>query len=182
MTCARYSIARRVVLPFSDQSYCGSDLLVCVLRVPVHLVTLSCSLVSGPVHVGVRDQLPVSGVDLILRNDLAWKKVFPIVPEVTEIPTADVCISSPPDSPPVFPACVVTRTRAHKLGELIDLSDSFLCASDNSSSPSSESKSVSVSVILPDEKGLCLSINKKQLIEAQQTDCSLAKYASAGQW
>lgn len=84
-TCSKYSIARRGVLPSSDQSYCGSDLLVwgiglSVIHMPVHSVNLSCSLVSGPVRVGACDQLPVSGVDLILRNGLAGKKVFPTVP------------------------------------------------------------------------------------------------------
>ncbi len=185
-TGAKYSVACRGVLPFSDDSYCGPDLLVWgiglnVLRVPLHSVHVSCSLASGPVRVGVRDQLPVSGVDLILGNDLAGKKVFPTFPEVTESPTADVCVSSPPDSPPVFSACVVTRARARKLGDLTDLSDSFLCAPDNSGSPSFESKSVSVSVILPDDKDLSLSVNKEQLIQAQQADCSLAKCVSAAQ-
>lgn len=182
-TCAKYSIARRGVLPFSNVSYCGSDFLVwgiglSVLRVPVHSVNLTCPLVTGSVRIGVRDQLPVPGVDIILGNDLAGNKVFPSVPEVTEIPTADVCVFSPPDSPPVFPACVVTRARARKLGEATDLSDSFLCAPDNSGSPSSESKNVSVSVILPDDD-LCLSVNREQLIEAQQADCSLIKCVSA---
>lgn len=185
-TCAKYSIARRGILPFSDQSYCGSDLLVwgiglSVLRVPVHSVKLSCPLVTGRVRIGVRDQLPVTGVDIILGNDLAGQKVFPTVPEVTEVPFADVCVFSPPDSPPVFPACVVTRARARKLGEATDLSDSFLCAPDNSGSPGSESKNVSVSVIVPDDDDLSLSVTREQLIEAQKSDCSLTKCMSAAQ-
>lgn len=146
---------------------------------PVHSVHLSCSLVS--VRVGVRNQLPVSGVDLILGNDLARKKIIPTVPEVTKILTTDVCVFFPPDSPPVFPALVVTRARARKLGALTDLSDSFLWAPENLGSPCSESKSVSVSVILSDEKDLCLSVNKEQLIQAQLSDCSLAKCVSAAQ-
>lgn len=79
---------------------------------PVHSVNLCSPLVTGPVCVGVRAELPIAGVDLILRNDSAGKKVFPTVPEVTEIPTADVTIFFPPDLPPVFPTCVVTRARA----------------------------------------------------------------------
>lgn len=165
-TCAKYSIVRHGVLPFSDRSYCGSDWLVwgiglSVLRIPVHNVRLDCALVSGPVRVGVRDQLPVSGVDLILGNDLAGKEVFSKIPEVTEIPTADICVFSPPDSPPIFSACVVTRARARKLGEQTDLVDSFLCAPENLDSPQADLKNISVSVLLPDESGLCLSVNKK---------------------
>lgn len=37
---------------------------------------------SGTVRVGVCDQLPVAGVDLILGDDLAGVKVFPTTPEV----------------------------------------------------------------------------------------------------
>ena len=87
------------MLPFSDRSYCGSDLLLwgiklSVIRAPRHTVCLSSNLVSGTVQVAVRDQLPIVGVDLILGNDLAGNKVFPSAPEVTENPTADVCVSS----------------------------------------------------------------------------------------
>lgn len=56
---------------------------------------LFSSLVSGPVRVSVRDQLPVAGVDLILGNDLASVKVFPVAPEITENPVADVCVDVP---------------------------------------------------------------------------------------
>ncbi|KAK0136901.1 hypothetical protein N1851_026923 [Merluccius polli] len=131
-TGAKHSVAHRGMLPFSDQSYCGSDLLLwgiklSVIRAPRHTVYLSSTLVSGTVQVAVRDQLPVAGVDLILGNDLAGNKVFPTAPEVTENPTADLCVTSAaPDSPSVFPACVVTRAQARKLGEIVDLSDSFL--------------------------------------------------------
>lgn len=101
-TCAKYFIARNGVLPFSDHSCCGSDLFVwgiglSVLRVPVHTIHLDSALVSCPVRVGVRDQLPVSWVDLILWNDLAGKEVFPKVPEVTEILTVDTNVFSPTD-------------------------------------------------------------------------------------
>lgn len=62
-TSEKHSIARRGVLLFSDDSYCGTDLLVLgvkmsVLCILLHTVNLSSSLVSGPVHVGVRDRLP----------------------------------------------------------------------------------------------------------------------------
>ncbi|KAK0144398.1 hypothetical protein N1851_017218 [Merluccius polli] len=98
-TGAKHSVARRGMLPFSDQSYCGSDLLLwgiklSVIRAPRHTVYLSSTLVSGTVQVAVRDQLPVAGVDLILGNDLAGNKVFPSAPEVTENPTADSCVTS----------------------------------------------------------------------------------------
>ncbi|KAK0156645.1 hypothetical protein N1851_000121 [Merluccius polli] len=138
-TGAKHSVARRGMLPFSDQSYCGSDLLLwgiklSVIRAPRHTRLSFLHFVQ----VAVRDQLPVAGVDLILGNDLAGNKVFPSAPEVTENPTADSCVTSTaPDAQSVFPACVVTRAQARKLGEIVDLSDSFLNMSEVSVSPSS---------------------------------------------
>lgn len=131
---------------FLTQSYCASDLLVwgiglSILHVPVHAIHLY-ALVSGPVCVGVHDQLPVSGVDLILRNNLAGKEVFPKGPEVTKIPTFDTSVFCLSDSPPVFPACVVTHARTLKLGEQIDLADSFLCAPEKVDSPYDEHKNI----------------------------------------
>ena len=37
---------------------------------PVHKVHLSCELVQGEVEVGVRQELPVEGIDIVLGNDL----------------------------------------------------------------------------------------------------------------
>ena len=136
------------VMPFSDQSYCGSDLLVwgitlSVLRVMLHTVTLSSTLVSGTVS----DQLPVVRVDLILWNGLAREKVFPATPEVTEFPTADVYVAPTVlDCPLVFPACVVMHAQTHKFGDQADLLDLFLKSSDESIIPSSENISVPVTV------------------------------------
>lgn len=64
-------MARRGVVPFCAVLWFWCGELNCVFHVSLHTVTLSSSLVSGPVQVGVQDQLPVAGVDLILGNDLA---------------------------------------------------------------------------------------------------------------
>lgn len=54
-----------------------------------------CSrIVSGKFRVAVRPQLPIAGIDLILGNDLARKKVFPS-PEVIEDPIPRVCVATP---------------------------------------------------------------------------------------
>uniref|UniRef100_A0A3P9DJE7 FFD box profile domain-containing protein n=1 Tax=Maylandia zebra TaxID=106582 RepID=A0A3P9DJE7_9CICH len=58
---------------------------MCVIRVPLHLVQLSSQFLSGEVKLGVRPQLPVAGIDIILGNDLAGGTVFPS-PEVVDIP------------------------------------------------------------------------------------------------
>ncbi len=67
------------VLPFTRDSYCGSDVLVQgielgIVRVPLHYVNIQSDLVSGFVKIAVRSQLPIKGVDLILGNDLAGEK------------------------------------------------------------------------------------------------------------
>ncbi len=70
-------------LPFSEESYCGSDILVQgielgVLKVPLHNVYIRSGLVTGLVKLAVRHKLPVKGVALILGNDLAGGKVLPM--------------------------------------------------------------------------------------------------------
>ncbi|XP_026014932.1 protein LSM14 homolog B-like isoform X1 [Astatotilapia calliptera] len=92
-TGAKQSLIREGVLPFSAQSCCGADVLawgvrMCVIRVPLHLVQLSSQFLSGEVKLGVRPQLPVAGIDIILGNDLAGGTVFPS-PEVVDIPLTD---------------------------------------------------------------------------------------------
>lgn len=59
----------------------------------LYTVTLFSSFMSGPVRVGVLDQLPVVGIDLVLSHDLAGKRVFPVAPEVIDV--ADVCVDVP---------------------------------------------------------------------------------------
>lgn len=68
-------------LPFSADTYTGCDVLLrgiemCCANVPLHTVHLKSGLVSGAVKLGVRKQLPVKGIDLIIGNDLAGGKVF----------------------------------------------------------------------------------------------------------
>ena len=58
----------------------GSDALIqdvecSFLNVPLHFVNLKSDFVNGSVTVGVMDALPVSGVHLLLGNDLAGDKV-----------------------------------------------------------------------------------------------------------
>lgn len=64
---AKHSVAQHGIVPYSKQSYCGSDLLVwgikmSILHMPLHSVTLTSPFVSGTVRVGVQDQLPIEGI------------------------------------------------------------------------------------------------------------------------
>ena len=69
-------------------------------------------LISEYVTVGIRPDLPVKGVSLLLRNELAGDKVMinpcvsghPCSPEDTDAKMLD--------SPGLYPICAVTRTMA----------------------------------------------------------------------
>lgn len=127
---------------------------------------LTSRIVSGKFQIAVRPQLPIAGIDLILGNDLAGGKVFPL-PEVIENPIANVCVSDPAgsDSLPLFPLCAVTCAQARKVGDLVDLSDSFMRSSDPTSSFSECKEKAPVSTeIQPNVKTLTLSVDREQLI------------------
>jgi len=140
------------VLPLSNETSCNSDILVwgikmSVLRAPLHMVHLHWPLVTGHVKVAVRPRIPISGVSFILGNDLAGGKMFPS-PEVVDIPVS--AAPAPPASsvPNVFPVCAITRAQARKLGDAVDLSESFMATLDESElsrsvSPTTESEKVS---------------------------------------
>lgn len=71
-------------------------------------------LLQGEVHIGVRPAMPVTGIDMILANNLAGSRVWKTALSsrvVTESPPA---IQEPDDSakhfPEVFPVCAVTRS------------------------------------------------------------------------
>ncbi|RXN37223.1 Isoaspartyl peptidase [Labeo rohita] len=125
------SLIRKGVLPFSAETYTGTDVLVrgielgCV-KLPIHSVYLDSDLVTGTVNVGVCEKFPVDEVDVILGNDLAGGKVFPS-PIVSTIPVCDSQI--PLQFPGVFPVCAVTRSQARNYEDLVDLSDTFLAHS-----------------------------------------------------
>ncbi|XP_039861105.1 zinc finger protein 239-like isoform X2 [Simochromis diagramma] len=111
---------------------CGEWRCMCVSRAPLHSVFLRSPLVSGPVAIGVRPRLHVQAVTIILGNDLANGKIFPIS-EVIENPIDDLVFvsESAADSlPSVFPACVVTCVYKRRYSD-VDLSDSFLCSEDD---------------------------------------------------
>ncbi|KAL2085082.1 hypothetical protein ACEWY4_018402 [Coilia grayii] len=184
-------------LPFSDESYCGSDVLVQgiglqPLKVPLHTVHLKSTIVSGCFKIAVQSQLPMDGISFLLGNDLAGVKVFPL-PEVVSTPVA--CVDS--SFSEFFPVCVVTRAQARK-SEPSDLCDTFLtfdnplCSSPNSSgdcAPRSLSTTDGAeiansvpSLSKPDGAAnvfahpLSLAIDRELLRCEQRKDQSLAKY------
>lgn len=128
-TGAAQSFILSDVLKFSNDSFCGSSVLVQGIEmgfvpVPLHQVQLQCDLVSGVYRVGVRPSLPVKGVHFILGNDIAGGKVLPLL-ELLEYPETQVDNLNE-SLPGVFPACAVTRAQSKKLRDVVNLSDSIL--------------------------------------------------------
>ncbi|VDI13139.1 Hypothetical predicted protein [Mytilus galloprovincialis] len=115
-TGASQSLLLEGVLPLSEKTSVGASVLLqgvelgCI-DVPLHRIYLKSDLITGPVIVGVRPNLPVEGVTLLLGNDLARNKVV-AEPIVTSEPVVDV--KSPEDDAELYPACVVTRAMARK--------------------------------------------------------------------
>ena len=122
-TGASQSLILADALPFSEESSCGSSVLIQGVddsnytAVPLHNVCLSSDLVSGNVVVGVRPFLPFEGIHLLLGNDLAGGKVV-ANPLLTDKPSVEQSIDPiEQEIPGLYPACAVTRAmskKAHK--------------------------------------------------------------------
>ena len=81
-----------------------------VISVALHKISLKSDLVLGTVTVGVRPELPVKGVSMLLGNDLAGGKVLP-EPIITREPCTE---ADTVENSVVFPACAVTRSMTRK--------------------------------------------------------------------
>ncbi len=156
------------VLPFSDQTFCGSNVLVQgiemgLIKVPLHQVHVHSKLCTGFVKIAVRECLPVKGVELILGNDLAGGRVFPVL-EVFDNPVlSDQTDELTEAYPEVFPACAVTRAQARKRDDF-DLSSSFIAPIfTNDVLPQVESKAVEKSSPV----SLKLPVTRDKIVSAQ---------------
>jgi hypothetical protein len=68
---------------------------LCCFNVPLHRIYLKSDLVTGPVIVGVRHNLPFEGDSLLLGNDLAGKKVSCICSDTSSLPEREIVHLSP---------------------------------------------------------------------------------------
>ncbi|VDI47747.1 Hypothetical predicted protein [Mytilus galloprovincialis] len=149
------------------------------IDVPLHRIYLKSDLITGPVIVGVRPNLHIEGVTLLLGNDLARNKVV-AEPIFTSEPVVDVKL--PEDDAELYPACVVTRAMARKQQDedlqenqfdYMDLSDTFLADIEG---PGSSEKAiirptyVNKNVILPWPDVNSHSLNRKNFLEEQNKD------------
>ena len=114
-TCCVQSMILQGSLPFSTKSATGKNVLIQgigmnIINVLLHKMKLKTNLVSGTVIVGVRPELPVKGVSMLLGNDFAGGKVLP-EPIVSNRPCTKVVLEEDKD---IFPACTVTRSMTRK--------------------------------------------------------------------
>ena len=178
-TGALQSVIRSDVLPFSGESFTGSNVLLQGIEMgyvlaPLHEVHLKCGVISGTFRVAVQAALPARGFTFILGNDIAGGRVLPPVAEVLDRPEIQSDDVAEP-FPTVFPACVVTRSQAQKLGNVVTLSDTVLSGETPSPDPvNSHAASYGLGV---DSVGL--DVSRDKLVAAQKTDSSLVKCFAA---
>ena len=161
------------------------DFIVCkgiggtTVSVPLHVVHLQSDLVTGDVTIGLIPDLPMTGVSLLLGNDLAGGHVVPCV-ELTSKPnleqTCDV---------ETYPACVVTRSMSRRGGSDVDDDCGQDFGSSADSGDSSRKKIASDGVDLADtmfdelvggESGDAdVTYSRKQLEELQKQDDELMR-------
>ena len=188
------SLMLKGTVPISQERFTGHYVIISgisghTMSVPLYRVLLKSKHLKPEVQcvlIGVSDQLPVPGVDVLLGNDLALG-VCTTEPLVCESPSQDPEAQVESDNQDCFPACVVTRAMQHKLetrrdGELwvtegsrsesgsvkplascIDLSDTFmhrLFNADHSNTPQARANT-------------CASV-----IEAQHEDPEIAAFFS----
>ncbi|KAI2665219.1 Retrovirus-related Pol polyprotein from transposon 17.6 [Labeo rohita] len=176
-TGSAQSFILKELLPFSQSSYTGTDVLIRGIAmgcdsVPLHQVHLKSDLVNGLVHLGVREQLPFDGVGLILGNDLAGGRVFPR-PIVVNNGKINDTSSLSQEFPSTFPVCAVTRAQSKKFEDVVNLTESFLQV------PSEPLKcELTIRPALGEETDInnpheTLGVDRDQLIAAQKIDPSL---------
>ncbi len=167
------------VLPFSDASYTGANVLVrgiemgCV-SVPLHVVDIKSDLATGVFQLGVCKKLPVDNVSFILGNDIAGGNVFPRPVVISEpIECASTALEK---FPLVFPACAVTRSQSQKFPDTVDLSNSFM-----TEQPESVECKLSVPLEMVSEHDPLLAaefpsmVGREHLAAAQKSDPTLEK-------
>ncbi|XP_062921899.1 uncharacterized protein LOC134355640 [Mobula hypostoma] len=120
-TGACQSLILKSVLEFSSETQTGEVEVKGVGEgtesVPLHQIHLQSNLVSGLVTIGVRSELPMKDVEVLLGNDIAGGIVFPVV-RLTGQPAS---IEAPPMDSQVHHGAAVVN-----LAVVVNLAETFL--------------------------------------------------------
>ncbi|XP_063601112.1 uncharacterized protein LOC134777204 [Penaeus indicus] len=178
-TGSNQSLILKGLLEWTSESYTGRD--VCIkglglgMTVPLHNVSLESGFVNGIVEVGVKDELPVPGVQMLLGNDLAGDKTIP-EPIMCENPLkGEASVEKRETNNEIYPACVVTRAMS-KIGEEINevevgnlFEEELATNGDAVEVKKNEQGTIKMKIdILPD-----FVVDKKELVKFQMGDESL---------
>ena len=101
----------------TGESVIAQDIEGGCVNVPLHKVNLVSDLVTGSVVVGTRPTLPIKGVSLLLRNDLAGGKVVADPKVASKLITLVRTKKLEEVIPGIFPSCAVTPAMAKKSQE-----------------------------------------------------------------
>lgn len=157
-TGARHSFIVQSALPFSVDTQSGDFIVMRgmdlgFIPVPRHDVMLDCDLAKGVFSVGVRPELPLPGVLMILGNDICGGRVWSSVPPPPVVVSEPLEVASDSSVLGVFPVCAVTRAQA------------------KGASVPSETAASMEPVLLPDLPPL---VSRDEWIKAQKSDVSLS--------
>ena len=185
-TACSQSLILSGVLPLSVQSdVCAvvRGIEMGCVPAPLRQIYVKSGIMTGFFTVGVRSCFPIDGIDLIMGNDIAGGKVYP-VPEIVDFPIADADELAT-NHPRVFVASVLIRAQANKQAHEVDLTDSLFASVLSGSEVPSEGAEgcfgerplkVAESVSGSAEP---LSLTREALIKAQISDLSLTKCLAA---
>lgn len=124
-TGAQHSFIVQSVLPFSPDTQSGDFIVMRGMElgfvpVPCHDVMLECDLAKGIFSVGVRPELPLPGVSMILGNDICGGRVWPRVSPVPVVESQPLEVASESSAQEVFPVCAMKRAQSKEASSRTD--------------------------------------------------------------
>lgn len=164
----------------SDTSAVVRGIEMGFIPAPLHRIHVQSGLATGHFPVGVRSCFPIEGIEFIMGNDIAGGKVYP-VPEVVAIPIPETDHDDlAKKHPDVFAVSVLSRAKAHKLDQDVDLSDTLFAsviADDGllSTGTPVNCTSKGTEQATETDTAVPLPLTYEALIDAQKNDPSLAK-------
>lgn len=122
---------------------------------------LDYELVQGVVPVGVRPELPLENISMVLGNDLMGSRVWANIPPTPVVVAKPVVSEGPREKWRVFPACTMTCAQSRKESSL-----------DPPGSGGSDGEVLIEHVVpLPD---LPSSVSREDWVKSQRADSSLS--------
>lgn len=188
-TGAFVSLIRRSAVEQPELSCTGESIVIQTVgsvyqTVPLHKFYIKSGLVQGEVSLGMVDSLPLSGIDILLGNDLADGSCAG-GESVLRISAEPTCVVKPDEEfvNSVYPACVTTRLMSKKAkvdNDISELSEGCLSqlfeesmhreGEKGEENPTPQSKSVEGKVTVSG-----INWDRQELLKHQKDDESLCE-------